>query len=198
MLIQNNTNINNKPNFKAIKSIQCIGLYKNEPTLAKELIDTFKTNTEAMGFCKKYDVDIVFDAKQGSPADATESSIIINYIDPTKSKIKRFFNALNGIKNNIRLNAWGTGCIEKESLKNATNELKMMLEPTTKGKQTSGVLTTHIKYADKDITNRITQKERKISEKEKKLNIEEQKKETKKIAEKNLDQSIKNLINITK
>ena len=42
MQIKKNTHINNRPNFKAIKSLQFAGLYKKEPELSKELIDTFK------------------------------------------------------------------------------------------------------------------------------------------------------------
>ena len=195
MQIQNNTA--HRPSFRAIKSIKCTGIYKNEPELAKELIDTFKTNTEAMEFCKKYDVDIIFHAKQDTPADATESTLIINYVDPTKNKIKRFFDTLNGIKNNIKLHAWGTGFLENESLKNATEGLKELMYPQIEGKPSTGVLKAHIEIADKDITKRIKKKERKIKEKEIKLSKEQQKIETKRKATEELDKSIDELINST-
>lgn len=197
MLIQNNTFSTNRPNFKAIKSIRCEGLYKNEPELSKELIDTFKTNHEAMEFCKKYDVDILFHAEQDTPADATESTIIINYVDPTKNKIKRFFDALKGIKNSIQLHAWGTGYPQKTSLKTATDELKNLMYAETKGKPTTGVLKAHIELADKEISQRIEKKAKKISEKEEKLNKEQKEIEKKRNASLELEKSIKDLLNET-
>lgn len=195
MQIQNNTA--HRPSFRAIKSIKCTGIYKNEPELAKELVDTFKTNTEAMEFCKKYDVDIIFHAKQDTPADATESTLIINYVDPTKNKIKRFFDTLNGIKNNIKLHAWGTGFLENESLKNATEGLKELMYPKREGKPTTGVLKAHIEIADKDISKRLERKTKIIEEKEKTLRKEQQKIATQKTAALELEKSIKDLLNET-
>ena len=75
--------------------------------------------------------------------------------------MKRFFDILNGIKNSIQLHAWGTGYSEKESLKNATEELKNLMYPETAGKQTTGVLKAHIEYTDKNIAERIAKKRKK-------------------------------------
>ena len=50
------------PNFKAIKSAKCEGLYKDYPSYGKNLVETFKKNPTAMKFCKKYDVNLVFHA----------------------------------------------------------------------------------------------------------------------------------------
>ena len=54
----------NSTNFKAIKSIKCEGLYKKFPEEGKKLIQTFKENAKVMEFCRKYDVDIVFNASE--------------------------------------------------------------------------------------------------------------------------------------
>ena len=60
-LTQNNySSQRHNPNFTAIKSVKCDGLYKKYPELANELIEALKQNPKAMEFCKKYDVDIIF------------------------------------------------------------------------------------------------------------------------------------------
>ena len=46
------------PNFKAIKSVKCEGLYKEFPRYGKDLVETFKKNPTAMEFCRKYDVKV--------------------------------------------------------------------------------------------------------------------------------------------
>ena len=53
-LSQNNYSQKHNPNFTAIRSIKCEGLYKKYPEYANHLVEAFKKNPIAIEFCKKY------------------------------------------------------------------------------------------------------------------------------------------------
>ncbi len=83
--IQQNKNYNLKvsPSFTAIKSVKYKGLYKEYPEQVKILIDAFKNNKTAMGFCKKYDVKLVFGAYKNM-LEEIESSLSLFIKNPNK------------------------------------------------------------------------------------------------------------------
>ena len=89
--------------FTGIKKVKCLGLYEKYPDLGKELVDTFKNNSKAMDFCKKYDVDIIFHAAKDY-IDSVKSSVNIFYDNVTKSKFKKFFN---NHEDRIEISGWG-------------------------------------------------------------------------------------------
>lgn len=127
------------PNFKAIKSIKCEGLYKKYPTEANKLINAFQNNKIVMDFCKKYDVDIVFYAcKQAM--ERIESSIHIFFQNPIK---KRFFGLFEGAKDQICLHSHGSEYNLNESMKKSTEKLVDYISPEVPGKP-SGLLESHV------------------------------------------------------
>ena len=81
---QNNNQKN--PNFGAIRSVQCIGLYEKNPQFNQRLEQALDKCYSLKDFSKKYDVDIIFDAWLRSKS-RVENSISIIFENPSKSKI---------------------------------------------------------------------------------------------------------------
>ena len=75
--------------IKAIKSIKCKGLYEMYPRQAKGLVECFKDNEVAMNFCRKHDVDIIFNATEESAGILASLKMI--FTDPRKSKFLGIF-----------------------------------------------------------------------------------------------------------
>ena len=143
------------PNFKAIKSVKCEGLYKEFPRYGKDLVDTFKKNPTAMEFCKKYDVDLVFYACKDM-MDSIRSTILLSFKNPAKN---RFLGFLGSKKDKIELTGYGNAYNYKESLKASTLQLIDYMQDSTKGKPVSGLLDSHIKLKEKEINDILLKKE---------------------------------------
>ena len=159
----NNINQNQQvPNFQAIKSVKCRGLYEKYPELGKELVDTFQKCKEAMDFCKKYDSDIVFYAKKDG-IDTVESSIHIFYDNPALSKLKKFFKFLNSSEDRVEISAWGNNYDLTKSLQGATESLKSCILPwSQESNPQGGMLASHIRYTEENIESALAEKAEKI------------------------------------
>ena len=191
MQVNNVNYYQNTPNFQAIKSIQCKGLYKKYPELAQKLIDAFPQCQEAMDFCRKYDTDVIFVAKK-STGCSIESSVNIIFDNPAISKFKKCWNYLTGSQNKVEISAFAEKMSDVEySLGQATSRLIKYIDPKC------GVLKRHVSDADKAIQNELVKQEQKKLEKKLKLAT--------KLAEKNkfeqrqtkLQKSIQDLIGNT-
>lgn len=159
MRVDNNFNLKNTPSFGKIKSIRCEGEYKKEPALAKELVDVFAKNTDAMAFAKKYDVDIVFYAHKNGK-DKAESSLIMFYDNPLKSKARKFFEYFADTKDKIQLTAHGQDW--ENSLKESTHHLKMYMYSSDAGMPVTGVLSAHLRNADEALSKKMKEKEKSV------------------------------------
>lgn len=155
-----------RPNFKAIKSVKCEGLYKKFPAQAKEIVDTFKSNEVAMNFCKNHDVNIVFYAiKVGM--EAVENSIHIFFKNPAK---KKFLGLFGSQKDKISLSAFSDEFNMEKSFINSTNRLKNYIinDPKT------GMLNSHINIKEKEINKvLLTEKNNLLIKKAKELKEKE-------------------------
>ena len=182
-------------NFKAIKSVKCKGLYKKHPELAKELVQSFKTNPIAMDFCKKFDVDIVFYACKQAMS-AVESSVHIFFDNPTK---KSFLGFLGNKRDKISLNAYDDKYETENSLKASTDLLKAyILKDYAIPNRPCGLLNSHIKCKQDEIQKILEEKDAKHKAKldkdyEKALAETNAKNETKE-----LNDSIEDIINSSK
>ncbi len=190
-----NYKIKRNPQFTSIKSITTSGLYKKFPEYGKELVDAFRKNPEVIQFCKKYDVDIVFDAFKGT--SMIESSMHILYDNLAKSKVRRFFDRLCGNRDKVSLHSWGNSFDVKLSIKKSTSDLVEMILPEGAGVQKSrnGLLNSHLRSADKSIQDILDERAQKsLAQKSKKA--EKVHAEDCFVAnEKALDDSIKDLMN---
>lgn len=178
------------PNFKAIKSVRCEGLYKKYPEYGQELVETFKQNPKAMEFCKEYDVDIVFHAFKRA-VSSVESSIRILFKNPAK---KSFLGILGNARDEIALHGFGNRYDEKLSLRQSTANLKNYIAENVPGK-TSGVLNSHIESKEEEIKKALDKKAAKLAKKQEKAEIKNNSK-NKMIADtEKLQDSIQDLIN---
>ncbi len=143
------------PNFKAIKSVKCEGLYKEFPRYGKDLVETFKKNPTAMEFCRKYDVDLVFHACKDM-LNSVKSTILLIFENPTKSK---FLGFLGSRKDKIELSGYGNAYNYDSSLKASTNTLIDYMSDSTTGKPVSGLLDSHIKLKEKEINDILLKKD---------------------------------------
>ena len=195
MQVYNTPQISNtKPmNFKAIKSVKCEGLYKKFPQYGKELVDTFRKNPVAMDFCKKYDVNIVFYSAKKALNDV-ESSIHVFFNNPAK---KKFLGIFGSKRDNISLSAYANQCNVKDNVENTTNILKAYIEADVPGK-TSGVLDQHIKLKEEDIAKFLAENRNKVVIKQAEIIAKKQETLKQLNDTKNLDASIKDLINSSK
>lgn len=181
------------PNFKAIKSVRCEGLYKKYPEYGQELVDTFRKNSKAMEFCKKYDVDIIFHACELAVAE-TESSIHILFKNPAK---KLFFGILGNTKDEIAIYGFGNQYDEKLSVYQSTTDLKNNITENVSVK-TSGFLNAYIKIKEEEIQETLDKKVAKLAQKqEKSKTIQNSKNKIVADTEK-LQDSIQKLINQSK
>lgn len=181
------------PNFKAIKSVRCEGLYKKYPEYGQELVDTFKKNPKAMEFCKKYDVDIVFHAFKRA-VSATESSIHILFKNPAK---KTFLGILGNKRDEIALHGFGNQYEEKLSLGQSTANLKDYIAENIPGK-TSGVLDSHIELKEEEIQEVLDKKAAKLAQKQEKSEATRNSKNKIAADTEKLQDSIQELINQSK
>lgn len=143
------------PNFKAIKSVKCEGLYKEFPRYGKDLVDTFKKNPTAMEFCRKYDVDLVFHACKDM-MNSVRSTILLIFKNPAKSK---FLGFLGSRKDKIELSGYGNAYNYGSSLEASTEQLMDYMLDSTNGKPVSGLLDSHIKLKEKEINDILLKKE---------------------------------------
>ena len=143
------------PNFKAIKSVKCEGLYKDFPRYGIQLVETFKKNPVAIQFCKKYDVNLVFYACK-DVMNSVRSSLLLFFENPAKSKILGF---LGSKKDKIELSGYGNAYDINSSLKASTDQLTDYMLYSTEGKPVSGVLNSHIKLKEEEIANKLFKKE---------------------------------------
>lgn len=193
---QYNYSKNNQPNFTAIKSIRCEGLYKNQPKLAQGLLDTFKHNEKAMSFCKKYNVDIVFYAKERF-AGVVESSIHLFVENISKSKLRTFFDKLLNNKDEISISAFANNYTTPKNLEASSEILMEMIgtERKVNGKWKGGILDAHLDTYDRNIENELMKK---ADEKKSPVNTELISRNEFKDAKQRLDDSINDLLNNTK
>ena len=143
------------PNFKAIKSVKCDGLYKEFPGYGKNLVEAFKKNPTAMQFCKKYDVNLVFHACKDM-MNSVRSTLLLSFENPAKSK---FLGFLGSRKDKIELSGYGNAYDTRSSLKTSTNQLMDYMLDSTEGKPVSGVLNSHIKLKEEQIADTLFKKE---------------------------------------
>lgn len=185
------------PNFTAIKSVKCEGLYKKYPEYANELVEAFKQNPKAMEFCKKYDVDIVFYAVK-QMQDNVKSSILIFFDNVSKSRAKRFFDKLFGNnEDKVVLHAWGNKYSLQKSLKSSTEELVnniILPERKIEGHYRGGLLNAHLESADEKIQKVLSEKARKVQQKEAKLAAKKEAEDKLQNAGSKLQDSINDLI----
>lgn len=174
------------PNFKAIKSVKCEGLYKKYPQYAERLVDTFKKNPIAMKFCKDQDVNIVFYACK-KLGEVVESSIYIFFKNPAKTK---FFGLINNVDDYISISAFDKRYNLEKSLEKSTACLRDYVSENIPGK-ISGVLDSHIMNKQKEINEYLTKK----SKKEEDNIARALKKNYLKIQKRNAIESLKNSIN---
>ena len=151
MQIYNNHTPNQiTPNFKAIKSIECKGLYKKYSHYSKDLYTSLQKNVAAMDFCKKYDVDIVFDAKQkvfGGGYDYVISSVQMLFNRPVK---KRFLGFWKTQKDEIKIASYYQDFDIKNALENATRKLKNYISESRKD-ESQRILDRAIKFKEESI-----------------------------------------------
>lgn len=152
--IMPNTN-QTTPNFKAIKSVKCEGLYEEFPRYGIQLVETFKKNPVAIQFCKKYDVNLVFYACK-DVMNSVRSSLLLFFENPAKSKILGF---LGSRKDKIELSGYANSYDINSSLKASTDQLTDYMLYSTEGKPMSGVLNSHIKSKEEEITNKLFKRE---------------------------------------
>ena len=152
--IMPNTN-QTTPNFKAIKSVKCEGLYEDFPRYGIQLVETFKKNPVAIQFCKKYDVNLVFYACK-DVMNSVRSSLLLFFENPAKIKILGF---LVSKKDKIELSGYANSCDINSSLKASTDQLTDYMLYSTEGKPMSGVLNSYIKLKEEEIANKLFKKE---------------------------------------
>ncbi|MBQ7764658.1 hypothetical protein IJ384_04745 [bacterium] len=183
-------------NFKGFKSApKCVGLYEKYPEYGKQLIDTFKNNSKAIEFCKKYNnVELFFLACKDSMS-GVESYIRILFDNPAKSK---FLGLFGSIRDEISLSAYGNAYNIEDSLKDSTNRLVDEIIESTAGKSVSGILNQHLKLKEDEIQEALAQKSDKIKEKKENENKALTLKEQKKSSQKKLDASIQELMDSVK
>ena len=180
----NSTNTN--PQFKAIKSFQCKGLYKKFPDAAKEIVDTFQANPKAMDFCSKYDVDIFLTAKESWETGhyAIKNTLLIVYENIAKSKIKKVIDWL----------------LKNTSKDQITKNFKKALSPwNAEFPRTTGQLDYQIDAAERDIQELLAAKAAKAAEVKRSHAIGKASAQKKALEERQaLDDSINELINKSK
>lgn len=197
-LTQNNySSQRHNPNFTAIKSVKCDGLYKKYPELANELIEALKQNPKAMEFCKKYDVDIIFYAiKQYQ--NSVESSLHIFFDNISKSKATRFFEKVFGNSNDkIVIHSWGSGYSVPRSIEQSTKEMiENMILPERKvgDRHCGGLLNDHIESTEAKIQKVLDEKAAKLEKKLAKLQGKKDAEIRTRNAASDLENSIRDLI----
>ena len=192
MQVYNNPQIpsSTTPNFKAIKSVKCKGLYKNFPKQAKEMVDTFKENKVAMDFCKKYDTDIVFYAVRKN-IHTVNNAILMFFNNPAK---KKFLGIFGSKRDKISLSTYSNEFELEKSFTNSVNRLKnFMINDKEKG-----LLIAHINNKEEEINKVLSLKNDELIRKQTKLAAKQQAKQNFKNDSKNLDQSIQDLIENSK
>lgn len=197
MQIYNNPSISyqTNPNFQAIKTVKCEGLYRKSPELGKELVQTFKTNPKVMDFCRKFDVDVVFYACKKAMS-AVESSIHIFFENPAK---KLFLGFLGRKRDEISLTAYEDKYSIEDSLKASTDLLKAYIsEEHAVPNKPCGLLDSHIGYKQDEIQKFFEERDAKYKAKldkdyAKTLEVTKTKNETEE-----LNDSIQDLINSSK
>lgn len=193
--IQNHSYNKNNVSFGSIKSIKFEGLYKKYPELGKELIDSFEKNTKALEFCKKYDVDIVFYAvKQGM--DSVNSYVHILYDNIAKSKFKKFITSFNGTEDKVSLSFFGNKYNVAGSLKESTSALKAAIAPqdVSNLRAGNGMLESHLRLADEEIQTALAKKAAKVIAKKAKIELQANNNSKLNENSRNLEDSIKKLI----
>ena len=163
MNIHNNMQSNIAPSFGAIKSIKCTGLYEKRPDLSKELVDTFTSNPVAMDFCKKYDVDIVFNARKDS--QNLISTFYIQYDNPAKSSFSKF---VGRSKDKFAMSSYGYNWDIDRFLPEVTEDMKNKIAHNK-----MGVLDGNLKYIDDEITAKLNEEKQKQVAKQAKKNAEQ-------------------------
>lgn len=195
-LAQNNYSQKSNPNFTAIKSVKCQGLYKKYPELANNLVNAFQKNPFAMEFCKKYDVNIVFHAMKQFQ-DGVESSIHIFFDNVSKSKTRKFFDKLlSNNEDKVVIHAWGNEYSIPRSIEQSTANLVESISPQRKVADgyRGGMLDSHLRLADDNMQKVVNEKSKKILEKEAKHAVVKDAKHKLNNANTNLQNSIDDLI----
>ena len=148
-LSQNNYSQKHNPNFTAIRSIKCEGLYKKYPEYANHLVDIVSHAVKQM-------------------QDAVESSIHIFFDNISKSKVRKFFNKLTGNNDDkIVLHAWANNYSLSRNMEQSTQKLVEYISPERKvgDHYRGGMLDSHIKSADERMQKVINEKSKKKQDK---------------------------------
>lgn len=152
-----------QPQFKAIKSVSIEGLY-NKPEykeLANDLVKTLKSNPNAMEFCKKYDVKIIFRAYKDFQESVT-SAIHILFDNPAK---KKTFGIFGSTRDNVSLHKLERSYDLTRSIRESTESLKASIMPETEGDFRTGMLNAHLKFKDEEMTAVKEAKAQKVRDK---------------------------------
>ena len=191
MKVINASSTNNTTNFKAIKNVKCKGLYKEFPKYGKELVDSFNSNSKAIEFCKKYDVNLIFNACIDA-MNSVKSSMQIIFKNPTKNK---FLGFLGNQKDKIELTSYGNTHFVEGSLKDSTNRLVKYMQGTGASEEaTCGVLESHLNLKENEIQKKLFKNSTNVKEK-----LPHEKNDTLyKWDKEDLEDSINNLINNSK
>lgn len=187
----NNYNLKNNTSFAGITSLQCRGLYKKAPELSKNLIEAFKQNPEAMEFCKKHDVDIVFYAVKKATS-MVESTMHMFFDNPAVTGFKKFLNKLGGKRDSVVIYGFGNSGLEGST----ENLVEAILPESVKNGK--GILTAHLQYAEENIAKALDKKKAKMALKAAKEVELAEKKAKDNIDKKALQDSINDLLNASK
>ncbi len=186
---------NTNPHFTALKSVKAKGFYEKFPEQAKELVDAFKKNPDAIHFCEKYDVDLVFHSQKYMNGGA-ESSIHVLFDDISRGKFKKFIDAINGKREDVHLTSWSSQRYDlEESVAETTYELKEMILPEGFGSTRNGMLSQYLQSANEKIQEKLIKKNEKLLEKKAKLNADILAQHRLDRNKEDLDDSIRDLIN---
>jgi len=195
---RNYSMMNNKPNFTSLRSVKCEGLYRKFPEQARELVDAFKKNPDAMDFCKKYDVDLVFYSSNARSINLVESSIHLFFDDISRGKFKKIWDKLNGNKEEVHLVSFANEWNIEESMKKTTSKLKDYILPERDGIPGTGVLSSHLQLADERIEEKLAKKAEKAAQKQTKIEKKQLEQTKQAQDEQALDNAIKDLMELGK
>ncbi len=176
------SNIN--PSFQAIKNVRVLGLYNKYPEFGKDLVDTFALNSKAMDFCKKYDVNIIFDAVKSF--NSVDASVHIFYDNIAKSKFRKIMDFLTSNEDKISL------YFVQDDIAKCTEEMKNAISSTSSffNKNANGMLESHIKLADEQMEAALNTKRLAKTKHETKVSLLEQINEKHKKDKEQLDSTI--------
>jgi hypothetical protein len=194
MQVNNNLATRNNPNFTAIKSIKCEGLYQKRADLCADILGALKQNPDAMNFCKKYDVNIVMRAVNETN-NGIRSGICIFFDNIAKGKAKKFIQKLTNNEDRVKITSYKFDYSTDRGLEEGTKDLVNYMLPPTKDNKLSGILSSHIKLTEDSIQAELAKKAEKANKKSKDKEIADLDKRISLENKEKLTNSINDIIN---